>query len=91
MLAEPGTDLYEVQKEYGELGAAVGAFGKLLMDPTEGDTSIHPTVRALFVGHVDAMAGIIRHLGSDMIGTNTEKALFESVAQADGDSGQGHA
>lgn len=91
MFGEPGTDLYEVRKQFDDLRHAVGSFGQLLMDVTEGDTSIHPTVRALFTGHADALAGVIRHLGNDLIGTNVEKALFESSPQADGDSGQGHA
>lgn len=75
-MSVPGTDLYEIQKEYREIRQAVGAFGRLLMTPTKDDTSIHPTVRGLLTGHADSLAGVVKNMGDCLIGTKVEKALF---------------
>ena len=77
-MSEPGTDLYEVRQQLREIAEAVASFGRLLMDPTEGDTSIHPEVRGVIVGGA-ALAGVVHNL-DDVVNRSKgqERAVFKS-------------
>ena len=89
MHAEPGTDLYEVRQYFQEAANSVAALGRLITSPTAGDTSMHPETRAMFAGQVDAVAGALTNMKDFVYHSTT---LDKSpIAQADGDSGQGHA
>lgn len=68
--AAPGSDLYEIREAIRDLAESAGDLGKLLMDPTPGDRSIHPEVRALIAGSADAICGSVKYLIGIVIGSS---------------------
>lgn len=61
-MVEPGSDFYEIRKEFLDLTDQVRVFAQVLYAPTKGDTSLHPGSRGILCGQLDAVVGILLNM-----------------------------